>query len=140
RLHPGLRGPRRPGHRDQPAAALTDHGRRVGARHPRHGPRAGAGGTAHAAGHPARRRQPPAGPARGPVRVLEAQREVMLLMRELADEVCDGRWLALGGGGYAVIDVVPRSWAHLIAIVTGDPLEAAARLPEEFLAAAEAAR
>src|SRR5699024_8419177 len=71
---------------------------------------------------------------------LEAQREVMLLMRELADEVCDGRWLALGGGGYAVIDVVPRSWAHLIAIVTGDPLEAAARLPEEFLAAAEAAR
>src|SRR5699024_630357 len=30
---------------------------------------------------------------------LEAQREVMLLMRELADEVCDGRWLALGGGG-----------------------------------------
>ena len=71
---------------------------------------------------------------------LEAQREVMLLMRELADEVCDGRWLALGGGGYAVIDVVPRSWAHLVAIVTGDPLESTAPLPQEFIAAAEAAR
>lgn len=71
---------------------------------------------------------------------LEAQREVMLLMRELADEVCDGRWLALGGGGYAVIDVVPRSWAHLVAIVTGDPLETTAPLPQEFIAAAEAAR
>ncbi|MGO1407534.1 MAG: acetoin utilization protein AcuC [Brachybacterium sp.] len=71
---------------------------------------------------------------------LEAQREVMLLMRELADEVCEGRWLALGGGGYAVIDVVPRSWAHLIAIATGEPIEATAPLPEVFLAAAEAAR
>ncbi|WP_394215466.1 acetoin utilization protein AcuC [Brachybacterium vulturis] len=71
---------------------------------------------------------------------LEAQREVMLLMRELAEEVCGGRWLALGGGGYAVIDVVPRSWAHLVAIVTGAPIEAAAPLPEAFLAAAAAAR
>ncbi|MDN5898715.1 MAG: acetoin utilization protein AcuC [Brachybacterium sp.] len=71
---------------------------------------------------------------------LEAQREVMLLMRELADEVCGGRWLALGGGGYAVIDVVPRSWAHLTAIVTGEAIEATAPLPEAFLAAADAAR
>lgn len=71
---------------------------------------------------------------------LEAQREVMLLMRELADEVCDGRWLALGGGGYAVIDVVPRSWAHLIAITTGEAIDATAPLPEEYLAATDAAR
>ena len=27
-----------------------------------------------------------------------------------------GRWVALGGGGYAVVDVVPRSWTHLVAI------------------------
>ncbi|MGO1283530.1 MAG: acetoin utilization protein AcuC [Brachybacterium sp.] len=71
---------------------------------------------------------------------LEAQREVMLLMRELADEVCDGRWLALGGGGYAVIDVVPRSWAHLVAIVTGEAIDTAAPLPQEFIEAADAAR
>ena len=71
---------------------------------------------------------------------LEAQREAMLLMRELADEVCDGRWLALGGGGYAVIDVVPRSWGHLLAIATGEAIDAAAPLPEGFVAAAETAR
>ncbi len=71
---------------------------------------------------------------------LEAQREVMMLMKELADEVCGGRWLALGGGGYAVIDVVPRSWTHLLAVATGEPIDPAAPLPQEFLAAAERAR
>ena len=71
---------------------------------------------------------------------LEAHREVMMLMRELADEVCEGRWLALGGGGYAVIDVVPRSWAQLIAVATGEPLDPAALLPAEFLDAADRAR
>lgn len=71
---------------------------------------------------------------------LEAQREVMLLMRELADEVCGGRWLALGGGGYAVIDVVPRSWAHLIAIMTGEAIDATAPLPADYLVVADAAR
>src|SRR5690625_7263919 len=64
----------------------------------------------------------------------------MLLMRELADEVCQGRWLALGGGGYAVIDVVPRSWAQLIAVATGEPLDPDAPLPAAFLESAARAR
>jgi acetoin utilization protein AcuC len=34
---------------------------------------------------------------------------------ELAHELCDGRWLALGGGGYAVQEVVPRAWTLLFA-------------------------
>ncbi|MCW1804269.1 acetoin utilization protein AcuC [Brachybacterium squillarum] len=71
---------------------------------------------------------------------LEAQREVMLLLRETADEVCEGRWLSLGGGGYAVIDVVPRSWAHLVAVATGEAIPAEAPLPAEFLEAAARAR
>lgn len=71
---------------------------------------------------------------------LEAQREVMMLMKELADEVCGGRWLALGGGGYAVIDVVPRSWTHLLAVATGEPIDPSAPLPQEFLEAADRAR
>ena len=25
-----------------------------------------------------------------------------------------GRWVALGGGGYALVDVVPRAWTHLL--------------------------
>ncbi|MEE1651863.1 acetoin utilization protein AcuC [Brachybacterium sp. J144] len=64
---------------------------------------------------------------------LEAHREAMLIVRELADEVCDGRWLALGGGGYAVIDVVPRSWAQLIAVATGEALDPAESLPASYL-------
>lgn len=71
---------------------------------------------------------------------LEAQREVMMTLSELADEVCEGRWLALGGGGYAVIDVVPRSWAQLIAVATGEAIDPADPLPADYLAAADAAR
>lgn len=71
---------------------------------------------------------------------LEAQREVMLLLRELADEVCGGRWLALGGGGYAVIDVVPRSWAQLIAVVTGESIAPQTELPAAYMAAEREAR
>ena len=71
---------------------------------------------------------------------LEAQRAVMMLMRELADEVCEGRWLALGGGGYAVIDVVPRSWAQLVAIVTGEAVDPSTPLPRDYLDRVDAAR
>ena len=35
-----------------------------------------------------------------------------------------------GGGGYAVVDVVPRSWTHLLAIVGGAPLDPATPTPE----------
>jgi acetoin utilization protein AcuC len=32
---------------------------------------------------------------------------------ELAHELCEGRWVATGGGGYAVREVVPRAWTLL---------------------------
>jgi acetoin utilization protein AcuC len=34
---------------------------------------------------------------------------------ELAHELCEGRWVATGGGGYAVREVVPRAWTLLFA-------------------------
>ncbi|GAA1489106.1 acetoin utilization protein AcuC [Brachybacterium sacelli] len=71
---------------------------------------------------------------------LEAHREVMMLLRELADEVCDGRWLALGGGGYAVIDVVPRSWAQLLAVATGEAIDPDTPLPLSYLESEARAR
>lgn len=40
---------------------------------------------------------------------------------ELAHELCDGRWLALGGGGYAVYEVVPRAWTLLFAEMVERP-------------------
>ena len=54
---------------------------------------------------------------------VDGQRASYLALRDLAEEVCAGRWVGFGGGGYAVLDVVPRSWAHLMAIVAGRPIE-----------------
>lgn len=34
---------------------------------------------------------------------------------DLAHELCEGRWVALGGGGYAVHEVVPKAWTLLFA-------------------------
>jgi acetoin utilization protein AcuC len=61
---------------------------------------------------------------------LDAQRAVQLACHELAHAYADGRWVALGGGGYAVVDVVPRSWTHLVAIVAGRPIEPETVIPE----------
>lgn len=62
---------------------------------------------------------------------VDGQRASYLALRDLANEVCEGRWVATGGGGYAVLDVVPRAWAHLLAIVAErdiDPQEATPEL------------
>lgn len=40
---------------------------------------------------------------------------------ELAHELCEGRWLALGGGGYAIREVVPRAWTLLFAEMVEHP-------------------
>lgn len=64
---------------------------------------------------------------------VDAQRAVQQTMHELAHEVCDGRWVATGGGGYEVIDVVPRSWAHLVAIAAHAPLPTSSAVPTSWL-------
>jgi acetoin utilization protein AcuC len=53
---------------------------------------------------------------------VDGQRASYLALRALADELCDGRWVATGGGGYALVEAVPRAWTHLLAIATGEPL------------------
>jgi acetoin utilization protein AcuC len=50
----------------------------------------------------------------------------------LAHELCGGRWLALGGGGYDLYSVVPRAWTLLFAEMVQMPLPEA--LPAEYLA------
>ncbi|MBD9734499.1 acetoin utilization protein AcuC [Streptomyces sp. H28] len=61
---------------------------------------------------------------------LDAQRAVQVACHELAHEHADGRWVALGGGGYAVVEVVPRSWTHLVGIAAGRPVDPATVIPE----------
>ena len=43
------------------------------------------------------------------------------VFHELAHELCQGRWLALGGGGYAIREVVPRAWTLFFAEMVERP-------------------
>ncbi|MET7286335.1 acetoin utilization protein AcuC [Streptomyces sp. NPDC005573] len=61
---------------------------------------------------------------------LDAQRAVQTACHELAHEHAEGKWVALGGGGYAVVDVVPRSWTHLVGIAAGRPVDPETVIPE----------
>ncbi len=61
-------------------------------------------------------------------------------LRDLAESVAGGRWLALGGGGYSLVRVVPRAWTHLLATVVGRDLDPATSLPTRWLDLAAAAR
>ena len=63
---------------------------------------------------------------------VDGQRAAYLALRELAEELCDGRWVATGGGGYALVEVVPRAWTHLLAVVTGEALDPATLTPPEW--------
>jgi acetoin utilization protein AcuC len=50
---------------------------------------------------------------------VDGQRAAYAALHALAHELCGGRWVALGGGGYEPVQVVPRAWTHLLAEVTG---------------------
>jgi acetoin utilization protein AcuC len=60
---------------------------------------------------------------------VDGQRASHLALRALADECCDGRWVATGGGGYALVEAVPRTWTHLLATATGEPLDPRTQTP-----------
>lgn len=63
---------------------------------------------------------------------VDAQRLAAEAAHEWAHTYAQGRWLALGGGGYAVVDVVPRTWTHLVAIAAGTPVPREAEVPAEW--------
>jgi acetoin utilization protein AcuC len=46
-------------------------------------------------------------------------RELWARLRELAEEACEGRLVALGGGGYEPCTAPPRAWAGLAAELAG---------------------
>lgn len=56
---------------------------------------------------------------------IEGQRIATTALHALAHELCGGRWVALGGGGYEPVQVVPRAWTHLIAEVAGTRVDGA---------------
>lgn len=65
---------------------------------------------------------------------IDAQRAAAATLHALAHEVCEGRWVATGGGGYEVVDVVPRSWAHLVGIAVHAPVPPETPIPPEWAA------
>jgi len=55
---------------------------------------------------------------------------VAIRSHELAHELCDGRLIALGGGGYALWTVVPRAWTSVWAAISSQTLPD--RVPESW--------
>jgi acetoin utilization protein AcuC len=63
---------------------------------------------------------------------VDGQRASYRALHDLAHELTDGRWIALGGGGYGLVRCVPRAWTHLIAEASGDRLDPATEIPESW--------
>ncbi|MDG2800071.1 acetoin utilization protein AcuC, partial [Vibrio parahaemolyticus] len=59
-------------------------------------------------------------------------REIPKLAREIANEYCEGRWIAVGGGGYDHWRVVPRAWA-LIWLEMNNIQNISGYLPPEWI-------
>ena len=54
---------------------------------------------------------------------IDAQRAAHAAIHALAHETASGRWLLTGGGGYDLVQVVPRTWTHLLAEAAGCPID-----------------
>jgi len=63
---------------------------------------------------------------------VDGQRMSYEAIHRWAHRFCEGRWIAVGGGGYEWVDVVPRAWTHLIAEAAGAPIDPQRETPEGF--------
>ncbi|MFI7462963.1 acetoin utilization protein AcuC [Nonomuraea sp. NPDC049646] len=63
---------------------------------------------------------------------IDGQRAAYAALHDLAHETAGGRWIAVGGGGYELVQVVPRIWTHLIAEAAGHPVDPATPTPEAW--------
>jgi acetoin utilization protein AcuC len=67
---------------------------------------------------------------------VDGQRRAALMVHDLAHETAAGRWLLTGGGGYELVQVVPRTWTHLLAVAAGREIDPAAPVPAAWRALA----
>jgi acetoin utilization protein AcuC len=63
---------------------------------------------------------------------IDAQRRAAVMIHDLAHETAGGRWLLTGGGGYQLVQVVPRSWTHLLAVAAGRPVDPGLATPASW--------
>ncbi|WP_026671644.1 acetoin utilization protein AcuC [Alkalihalobacterium bogoriense] len=60
-------------------------------------------------------------------------KEIPRLAHQLAHEYCNGKWIAVGGGGYDIWRVVPRAWSYIWLEMTNQIDLATGDLPEEWI-------
>ncbi len=63
---------------------------------------------------------------------MEIYKEIPKIAHELAHEYCEGRWIAVGGGGYDIWRVVPRAWSLIWMEMNNIP-SPTGKLPESWL-------
>lgn len=61
---------------------------------------------------------------------VDGQRTAYAALHRLAHETAGGRWVMTGGGGYELVQVVPRAWTHLLAEAAGGPIPPETATPE----------
>ncbi|PXX54561.1 acetoin utilization protein AcuC [Nocardia tenerifensis] len=64
---------------------------------------------------------------------VDGQRAAFRAMRDLADRYAEGRWLAVGGGGYGLVRVVPRAWTHLLATALDRTIAPETEVPQDWI-------
>jgi acetoin utilization protein AcuC len=63
---------------------------------------------------------------------VDGQRAAHAAIHGLAHETAGGRWLLTGGGGYELVQVVPRTWTHLLAEAAGRPIDPRTPTPQAW--------
>jgi acetoin utilization protein AcuC len=63
---------------------------------------------------------------------VDGQRTAYEAVHRLAHETAGGRWVLTGGGGYELVQVVPRAWTHLLAEAAGHPIAPATPTPDAW--------
>ena len=69
---------------------------------------------------------------------VDGQRTAYELLHRWSHEYAEDRWVATGGGGYAIVEVVPRAWTLLMAELSGHPLAPSTVVPEVWRTFAQA--
>ena len=63
---------------------------------------------------------------------LDGQRAAVAALHSLAHEHANGTWLLLGGGGYELVEVVPRIWCSALGEAAHRPVAAETQTPGEW--------
>ncbi|MCJ7842359.1 acetoin utilization protein AcuC [Lederbergia sp. NSJ-179] len=63
---------------------------------------------------------------------MKTYREIPRLAHKIANQYCDGKWVAVGGGGYDIWRVVPRAWSLIWLEMIGKA-DVSGPLPKEWI-------